>query len=94
MKLTLTIQEVQDKETLATFKAVFGTLAITLPDAKGKPKKERLNFVTTAKEVAGLDKIVEGLITSALALRKKNKEDKSITTGEIDIANRATRRKK
>lgn len=93
MKLTLTIQEVTDRETLARFKAVFGTLEVTLPDAKGKNKKERINFVSNTKEVKGLDPIVEGLITSALALRKQNKEDKTVTTGDIQIPNRTTRRK-
>lgn len=94
MKLTLTIQEVVDKETNVRLKGVFGTLELTVPTTKGKTKIDRLNFVTTAKEIPGFDKIIEGLTISALELRKKNKEDKETVQGDINIPNRGTYRRK
>lgn len=94
MKLQLTIQEMQDAETKATYKGVFGTLELTLPNKEGKPKKERINFATNTKEIQGFDRIVEGLVTSAMKLRKQNLDDPEVVNGDITIPNRAKRRSK
>lgn len=94
MKLILTIQELKDPETLVIFKAVSASLDVTLPDAKGKDKGRRINVMTTTKEIPGMDRIVEGMVTSMLKLDKQNRNDGQTVTGPITIPNRATTRRK
>ena len=79
MKLRLTIQELEDKETKEKFQGLFGTLSTRLPDPKGKKlhKEEDINFATRVDAIPGLQKIVENLTTEALALKQKEKKAKN-----------------
>ena len=96
MKLVLTIEEMKDPDTLATFKAVSGTVIMTLPKSKVSRKghQKRINFMTNTTAIPGFDRIVEGIITSALALDKQHAGDKEIVTGDIKVPNRKDSRSK
>lgn len=98
MKLTLTIQDVEDKKTKTTFLGLFGSLTTDqhvethkkllkqynknyLNYSKAvqeneetreiepiKPEVQTINFVTTLKDVRGLEAIVNNIIKEATKL--------------------------
>lgn len=105
MKLRLTIQELEDKDTKEKFQGLFGTLTTTFPDKKGKLKPQDINFMTRVDAVEGLEDIVQNLIVEALALKKADTDQKDQAidknmdaiekgeTAQIIMPNREMRRK-
>ena len=84
----------KDPETKVIFKAVSASLDVVIPDKTGKDKYRRINAMTNTREIPGLDRIVEGLVTSMLAADKNAGNEGGEMTAPIQIPNRADSRRK